>query len=201
MSEQVREDRTSRRILGIGLGVSLVVILAVIAFGSSGARDAADDAAGRTVVLAELLPDPDLSQPLEVTEQSPSIVATSDGESASGGAAFVPIPKVAALNATLAAAIPDAREFLDVVENQDDESVQNVAAAYSNVEDVQPAGNGKTIRPVDGRSVAVLSGVGRRPGVGVGGGHCPAPRPGAWYRMQETQRANPELGGVRSSGF
>ena len=201
MSEQVRQDRTSRKILGIGLGVSLSVILIVMAFGQFGSPGGTDEATERTVVLAGMLPDPDFNQPLEVTEQSPSIVAMSDGESAAGGAAYIPIPKVASLNATLAAAIPDARDFLDAAAARDQDNAQNIAAAYSNVEDLQPAGGGKTLRPVDGRSVAVLSGVGRRPGVGVGGGHCPAPRPGAWYRMQTIQRVNPEFGGVRAEGY
>lgn len=180
MSVQTTQDRSSLKVLAIGLGLSLVVIAGVLVLGPSEAPAVGEDGSDRTVVLAEVLPDPDYDQPLEVTEESPSIVATSDGESDAGGAAFVPIPKVASLNATLAAAIPDARDFLDIVDDEDEKNAQDVVAAYSNIEDLQPAGNGKTLRPVDGRSVAVLAGVGRRPGVGVGGGHCPAPRPGAW---------------------
>jgi hypothetical protein len=173
MRRRANGDRSYRRALVIGIGLSVAVHAVVLAYGRLGVKGMGEErSALRLLTLAD--DETPRDAPLEVIEIREATATEAGGSPAT--ARLATIPAVPQLAAALSAGVPQPAMFLEELEEREDP--ENPAVSYASVSDylLTMSPNPKALRPIDDRPVEVLArigGSGRGVGVGVGGGHCP----------------------------
>jgi hypothetical protein len=177
MSGRADGDRKYRRVLTIGIAISVVAHAVIFVYGRLRVQVAGE--AGRpNVQLVDLVEDATITDvPLEVVEVRQNEAEEAGGSP--GGMQLAAIPNVPQISAALSSAVAQPTVFLERLEQS--EQPENPAASYATVSDflVSTSPNPRPLRPIDDRPVAVLAaiGAGRGVGVGIGGGHCKPQRP------------------------
>jgi len=183
MADDRRMDRGWRRAMVAGIAMSVIAhaaLLAWVRFSVEPTSPGATRAALRVVPLPEDAWQPDPDRPMEVVELAEAAVGGAPAASPSP-AKKLSLADVAPIPAAVATGTPRPVQFLETLEEKEEE--EQPAARYARVSDflVSSSAEPGPFRPIDDRPVDVLArigaGRGTGMGVGIGGGHCP-PRGG-----------------------
>lgn len=184
MGNDRRLDRGWRRAMGIGIAVSVVAhaaLLAWVKFSVEPMSGGDSRAALQVVPLPEDAWEPDPDRPMQVVELADATAGGAATASGPAPAEKLSLPDVAPIPAAITTGTPKPVQFLETLEEKDEE--EQAAANYARVSDflVSASAEPGPFRPIDDRPVDVLArigaGRGTGMGIGIGGGHCP-PRGG-----------------------